>query len=767
MDRAATQARAQNTPARDAGWAELDLKQMWGMARRRIWLIVTAFVIVATVGTVHAFKATPVYRAVARIELENPGAALFRFKEGGAMPSSDRYYDKTQQEVLRSRVILEKTVNEDLAVRSILEGMGQGDGADGLAAFLGEVKRTVLAVLGTVPSVPPEPWEKLREMVRVQHVRDTHILEVYVESEDPKQAATLVNAVTGKFRDFHSEASQKDSTGIIEFLKEERLQQEAAIDQAEASLLDERAKANVGLLTVADRDNPVLVKLNRLNEKLTETQLHRIELEAQLRVVNDALDTRGETEFKKELVLSLAEAQADQTLLDLGRKLVEAQQEAAGLGGTYGPGHPQILAAQAKVELIRGKLDRALPIFRDALDAQVQILTEQEAELLRRYEDQDKLASQLKRDAMAYELKQKKVDRQYKWFEASVERVSKVDLNAAYATQNESKTSVKIIEEAVVPSMPVRPRRARIVFLSVLLGLLAGVGLAFVVEYADDKIRTPEDLEERVGLPVLGYVPDIHSGTEAAEDFAYRGRISVLDPRAPVTEAYRTIRTSLFFSAPPEETKVVVITSGGAGDGKTTTASNLALIVAQSDKRVLLVDADLRKPQMHNIFGLERDLGLSVVLVGEASLAEAVQKVQTEQGTVANLDVLCAGPNPPNPAELLNSKRMVDLLAEAREKYDRIIIDTPPVLIVADAAILAGEGDAAVLVVKSARNTRSLVRRAREQLLDVKARVLGGILNDVRRVDLGYYQSDYYYHGYSSDYDEYYGSERTDGQERA
>jgi capsular exopolysaccharide synthesis family protein len=241
------------------------------------------------------------------------------------------------------------------------------------------------------------------------------------------------------------------------------------------------------------------------------------------------------------------------------------------------------------------------------------------------------------------------------------------------------------------------------------------------------------------------------------------------EPASSATEAYRNIRTNLFFSAPAEENKVLTVTSGGPSDGKTTTSCNLALVMAQSGKRVLLIDADMRKPMIHRAMGLGNKVGLSSVLVGACKLDEAVQKPKNNGHVVEHLDILSAGPRSPNPAELLDSQSMRNLLEEARGKYDRVIVDTPPVLFVADASIISAMSDGVVMVLKSARSTRTLVSRTREQLEGVNARIVGGILNDVRVSRWGYYYSSYYYsyyYRYHYDYARsYYGSRKDEVEE--
>ena len=509
------------------------------------------------------------------------------------------------------------------------------------------------------------------------------------------------------------------------------------------------------------------MRLAGLNRERIDAKLRRIQFQAQFEVAQHALeDGTTDTQAADEFLLSLTDARSDPATTDLREKLLEAEKAAAALGDLYGSDHPQSKAARAKVDLLRGKLREAVPQIVGALAAQVEMLENQEEQLEEEYASQKEEALQLRRDAQRYSRLQKDVARQEKLFDALVEQLGKADLSRNY-DETAERTNVEIIEWAEVPTQPVRPRKAQILALALVAGLLFGVGLALFFEHLDDTIKTPEDLE-RVGVPILGFVPDMHVDAGDVEEFAYRAKISVLDGRSPITEAYRSIRTSLFFSAAADQTKAVVITSGDAGDGKTTTASNLALIIAQSGKRVLLIDADMRKPMLHKIFELEPEVGLSNVLVGQNSLDDALRTVTLGDEDSVRIDVLFAGPKkPPNPAELLDSDRMRQLLSEVRQRYDRIIVDTPPVLIVADAAILSSLGDGVILVVKSEKNARSLAERARALLADVKARLLGGIVNDVQESVLHYHYSGYYYHGYSRYYDDYYGSGRAGAAKEA
>ncbi len=760
MPEDSSQATGSHTQGHAQSLGELDLEQLLGILRRRKWLVLTVVVVFATVGAVHAFKATPVYRAVAKVMLERQPARLLNLESAMQFQTNDAYYDRTQQELMRSRTILEKAAASP-DVQDALEETGQQP-AGGLSALIGEAKRTVLAILGTQPVAPREPWEQLGEILDVQQRRDTHILVLSVEGRDPKRAALLVNAVVRAFQDYHLKRKQQSSGDAFDFLEGQMQVEEEALRSAEEELQRFREELSVVSLDVTDVRNPVLTRLARLNEKLTEVQLRRVELQSQLGVVDELLKLRESGESAGgELLFSLAEVRSDPSMTALRDKLLDSEKEAAAMADVYGPGHPQHKAATARATVLRQRLEQRIPEIRDAISAQLEMVRQEEGDLESEYAAQNDRALKVARDSLTYNRLESNVSRHRKLFDVLVERTREVDITAEYAKDKDAQASVEVVEEAAVPQYPVRPRKMRIMLLSVFLGLFAGLGLAFVRERLDDTIKTPEDLEG-AGVPVLGFVPDIDNDRRDMDDRVYAGIVSQLESRSPITEAYRSIRTSLSFSASGERTKAVVITSGDSGDGKTTTASNLALVIAQGGKRVLLLDADLRKPAVHRIFGLSRRKGLSNVLVGQCGLNEALQTPSVDGKPLTNLSVVCAGPeNPPNPAELLDSQAMRDLLADVRGQYDQIVIDTPPLLVVTDAAILGGLGCGVVLVAKSGKNPRAVALRARELLEDVHATILGGVVNDVQEGVLRQYYSGYYHYGYARRYEKYYGSGRS------
>ena len=719
-------------------------RDYWGMLRRRIWAMLTVFVLVLALGTVWVLKSTPVYESTAKILIERQTPRPTNFEEVVRAPVSLREYYRTQEQLLESRAVLEKAAAM-ATVASLPEITGQSTEAPSL---LTQVRKTVRAVLGTPPPTPPEPWERLREHIRVEQVKTTHLLTVRAESVDATRAAALANAVASAFEQYHLERKTEISSDAFRFLQEQKDKQEKALTEAEDALQTFREKSDLVSLDATDKRHPVLFLHGRLNEQLIAARLERVELEAQFAVIEKALAGKKTGKAGPSTKLfALPSIRTDPTVTRLRAELLQAEERAAEANASYGPKHHSVQTATRTLARLHEELDAVLAQIVGAHAAKLDMLTRQEKELEQEYGQQTQQAVDLSRKALAFARLENEAKRQRKLFDVLVERLREVDVTSDYV-----RTNIEVVESADAPGAPSRPRKALLVTFFALLGLALGFGAALALERIDDTVKTPEDLENRVGLSVLGFIPSMASDDVEREGDVHRGLVVLSDPSSHITEAYRSIRTSLSYAAPPGECKAVLVTSGSPGDGKTTSAANLALVIAQSSQRVLLIDGDLRRPMLGTVLGLSSDVGLTSVLVGQATLAQAIQSPRRNGKAIGNLDVLVCGPKPPNPAELLDSQAMRDLLEKARGKYDRIVIDSPPVLAVADASIVAGISDGVILVVKAAANPRKLAVRAREQLESVNARILGGVLNDVHVHGLGYYDSKYAYYGYSSYY---------------
>lgn len=294
--------------------------------------------------------------------------------------------------------------------------------------------------------------------------------------------------------------------------------------------------------------------------------------------------------------------------------------------------------------------------------------------------------------------------------------------------------NIRIMDEAEIPKKPIRPNKRLNILLSLLVGLLGGTGLAFFFEYLDNTIKTFEDVEKYIQLPFLGSVPTIEGKYSELE----KDRFVHLQAKTPISEAYRAIRTGILFSGSAEkDLKAIIITSPGPQEGKTTTLCNLGIIMANSGGSVLLVDSDMRKPRLHIVFDQKNNIGLSNFLTGQTDFDEIIKKTDIE-----NLYVVTCGFHPPNPSELLGTKRMGEFVEKAKAKFDKILFDSPPINVVTDASILAGMMDGTILVVESGKTTRNAIPRVKQLLKDAKAKVLGVLINNTHIEREKYY---YYY----------------------
>jgi capsular exopolysaccharide synthesis family protein len=368
------------------------------------------------------------------------------------------------------------------------------------------------------------------------------------------------------------------------------------------------------------------------------------------------------------------------------------------------------------------------------------------------FEKQKQEANKLNESAIKYNMLKRDADTYRALYEGILQKLKEAGVAAGLKSNN-----FRIVDRATPPGGPIEPNIPRNLMFAAVLGLASGIGLAFLLEGLDNTVRTTEQAQMLSGLASLGMIP---LGTKAVREGSYPKRLTIASskeavelvtlsrPQSQMSESYRALRTSLLLSnlgAPP---KVIMITSALPQEGKTTTSMNSAVVLAQKGVRVLLIDADLRRPSIHKNLGMGPHTGLSNVLTGSATLEEAI----THTSILPNLDVLTAGTPPPNPAELLASTNMRDLLAQLREQYDHIVIDTPPSLSVTDAVVLSPRADAVVLVIRSSQTTKQALRRSRDILTQVNAKVVGVLLNAVDLSSPDYY----YYYEYQGKYARYY-----------
>jgi len=684
---------------------EVHLRDYLRVLYRRKWPALAVFVITVAVAVVRALLVPPAYRATTRILIEK-----VQTQSIGANAPMYNIWDpdfySTQVQIIRSAATAERAARElaaDAGFRQSFRGTAAGAsrGSDpGLLA-------TELAAM-------------IRMGITATPEKDSKIVTIDYVSAEPALAARIVNGVVKAYVDQLFEMKMSYSRYAIEWMTGQAREEGARLAQAERDLQSfMKAKDILGM------ESRVGVSPERLSElglELTRAETRRRELEP----VYQRLAAIAEDPAAAETISAVVK---DEGFSAVKAQQLKAEQNLAELSRKYGAKHPAMVLARQEIEALEKR--KIAEIRRIVLSAK------SELELAAAREDDLRLRlSSGRGDAVAaneklvrYEELKRAVDTNRQFYETLMARAKEESLN-----QQLQGVQVYTLEPAVVPRAPDGPRTARTILLGLVLGLVGGVGMALFVEYLDNTVRSAEDLELKTGVPVLGVIPPAGSrGTGI--DMAM-----LKEPRQPVAESYRALRTSIILSSDDGPPGSLLVTSTAPEEGKTATAVNLAVGLAQSGYSVLLVDADMRKPRIDAIFGLSNEQGLSTALRGIAPPAPV------EVG-LPNLKVLTSGPAPENPSELLGSKRMDELLQELCAVYDTVVVDSPPFLTVADGLVLARKIDAMLVIVRSERSTYDGVKRGLKALRDISVRPLGLVLNayDEKRSGAYYYYHQHYY----------------------
>ncbi len=580
----------------------------------------------------------------------------------------------------------------------------------------------------------------------------TNLVEITARGNNPKTAARRANALATEYIEYTLYGLREEARHTRKFIEEQLAKLDQELDSAEAEL--QRFKEEAGILVLSTAAEAISSRLAGLESQRARAVADRAEAEMLARKYLEELKGNGFYEEYKRII-SNPEISTNPLVAQLKQRITQLQVQRAQLSSEYGPSHPKIVAIDRAIQEAERELERALaaslkygpsaedPVYqmlitgiveaearKQALDGKIQALTRliQETEKqMRKFPAKEvRLAELQRRVSVTREIYNTLLDRLQ---EARIAEASKT-------------SDAKVIDYAQPPRGPISPKPKKDLLLWTVIGLLLGVLGAFVLEYMDNTVKTSKEVEKLLGFPVLGVIPWMESTDQETQPL-----VTHFDPKSPVAEAYRTLRSNVRFAALGKPLKVLLVTSSVAKEGKTSTATNLAVAMAQSGQRVLLVDADLRNPRLNRVFKVKREPGLSDVLIGRASLSESVYEVSD----IPNLYLLPCGPIPPNPAELLSSQALQNLLETLKQEYDLVILDSAPLLPVSDSVELGKLADGVILVVRAGVTERDFLEEVKRILENARLRVLGVVLN---AVDLarhyGYYRYRYYrYYRYS------------------
>jgi capsular exopolysaccharide synthesis family protein len=584
---------------------------------------------------------------------------------------------------------------------------------------------------GDVSETPANEWltKIIIKGIKVSPVKDSKVFVISFMSENPIFARQVANNVVKAYQEELLELKTAASGVTISWMTQKADEERQKLKESEAFL--QQYMRDNDIVTIEDRIAVVPQRLSEFSSQLSRAEARRKELYSIYRQVQQATN---ESSSSLEAIPAIV---SDSSIQEIRNNIRQVQQRITELSEKYGPKHPLMVSALSEQDRLFEKKKEEILRVSNSIKNEYELAQANEDNLRNLLEKTKAEALGMNEKFVQYQVLKREVDSNRAMYEALFSRLKEQNV-----TEESQNVNVWVVEKADTPILPTKPNKKMNILLGLVLGLCGGIGLAFFIEYLDNTIKTPEEAEERLGIPLLGVIDrcKFRKTGEVAEEL-----ISLYEKHSANVESFKALRTSLLLSSSDKPPESIVITSMMPGEGKTTVSANLAITIAQTGQRVLLIDGDMRKPRLHKIFNLDNRVGgLSTYLAGVAKSTAICQ-----QGPLASLTIIPAGPPPPNPSELLTSDRLEELLSKEQDKYDIIIFDSSPIISVTDSLIISKSVDGVLVVTQAAATNYDVVRKGLKSLRDVKANILGMVINgfDVKK----------YRYTYGADYSQYYG----------
>lgn len=695
---------------------------LWGTVLRRKWLLIVGALVGVGLGSLWYFQTPPKFESAAQIHVTSKGLAR-AFQSGEINNSYDAYMSgyyisyhvlPTHAVVIRSPMIIRKAVQ----TRNLSK-------LESLAGSSNPVS-SVIAGLSVVKGTGSKNGD------------DANILTLTFRGDNSEDCQVILSAVIEAYQDYLGETYQNVSRSTVELISKAKDELQEQLLQKEARYHQFRREAPLMWQSEAGT-NVFAMRLGGIETARGDVVVRRVNAGTRAQAIVEALKAGASRTslalMTKRLARNIMEANAlQQTSQDWQSELLPLHVQEKMLMQLYGPEHPRVKALQEEIQMrenfYRAKeqereksqpADDYLETYITSLQQEVREAELQEQALNELFEKQHNLAKKYELYELQDEQYKADIERTKELFRSVVSRLQEINL-----VKDHGGYEARVLADPA-PGAQVEPVLSMSLSMGGMLGLVCAFGIAMLVDLADKSFRSADEIRQQLGLPVLAHIPVMHVEAEKGKD--HKIDLSVVshhEPKSREAEAYRRVRTSLYFSTSGQNHRVIQVTSPDPSDGKTTLATNLAVSIAQSGKRVLLVDADFRRPRVEKIFGVPRDGGMTQVITGEIEVADAIVPSDVE-----NLDLLPCGPRPPNPAELLSSPRFTQTLETIREMYDFVIVDTPPVLAVSDPVAIAPCVDGVLVTIRLSKSGRPNASRTIEQLVSVGAKVIGVVVNGV------------------------------------
>jgi succinoglycan biosynthesis transport protein ExoP len=759
----------------------------WRAIRKRLWLVAGIVVLFTTLAAIYMARKPSIYaaNAIVQVDLEQVNPDVVTSDRQRPFSNPDPAYFNTQLQLLWSDSLLRRVVKEknldttkEFQVsrnesststwRSVLRSIGlassdrdtaqhsqlPSDVAIASSDDVNEAVRLAPYVDIIHRNLDIEPIRESRSTIK-----DTRLIDITFRSTNPDLAAYVANGIAETFTMMNQEKRSGTSRKTNDFLQDRIASLQSDIQSDEEKLVNLTQTA--GILKTGEGDQTIVIdRLSGLNKQLLDAENERKNTEANYLAVSNSpekVDALAEQEMARYVTEQENNIRSLET--DVFKKIADLKQERAKKLQDYKEGAPEIREIDARIKSYENSLEQGKAKFSKDLDDYRKHITGtvlqnlrtkylqakgQEDKVRADFDKQYAEAQGQNQSAVNLKLLQQNIDTNKGFLDNLRKQVSGNDVAAQGSDNN-----ISVMEIAIPPDTPVAPRRLMTVAAAFLLSTLFGMGLALVLEYLDDTIRSTEEIESYLQLPALAAIPSIDSmprrklllvGAEQGEEAPASPLLISADTRSSLAEAYRHLRTSILLSTAGHAPKSLLITSSLPSEGKTTTATNTAISLAQTGGRVLILDGDMRLPRLHSIFGIENNVGLSSILASDFD--EDATMAAIEQHEKTKLFVLPSGPIPPNPAELLGSEQMSRLLGFLQTRFTHVVIDSPPIASFTDGVLIASIVDGVILVVNAGKSSRQVVRRSRQLLQDIGAKVFGVVLNNVNHDG----HNDYYYY---------------------
>lgn len=733
-----------DSPARDRAQpsdadseVEVHLSEYMRILYKRRRPALTLFLAIVGGTCLYTFTATPIYSARVQILIEKESSNVVAFKQAVEQNQITDDYYQTQYRILQSRALARRTLDA-LALWHDPQFAVAADPPGRLRAVFDALPSGTGSPDARVEPLPEETTAQSRAIdlflsrLTVSPVRNSRLVDLSFDSPDATVAAKVANGVAKAYIEQNLEFKFLSSKEASDWLGARLGDQRKQVEKSEQALQRYREQTT-DAVSLEERQNIVVQKLADLNTAVTRAKTERLEKEA---AYNQILALQTD-----HAALDIFPAILSNTFVQQQKaELADLQRQQAQLSESLGANHPEMLKIGRAIRAADARIQGETSKIVQAMQSDYQRSLAQERGLAAALEQQKREALDLNRKGIEYGVLARDATSNRQIFESLMQRTKETGISGELKTSN-----IRVVDAAEVPRRPVAPNTRNNLLIGLLGGSVLAIGLAFFFEYVDDRIKSPDEIPRHLGLPFLGMIPALfdHQTAELVMDNGLPGNFC---------ESFRALRTNVIFSSAEEGLRSLVVTSTAPSEGKTVVASNLAVSLAQAGVRVLLIDADLRRPRVHAMFGKPREPGLSDGLVGTSKFADTVHAT-----AVPGLWVMPAGTPPPNPAELLSSKRFVDLVGSLGRHFDWVIIDTPPIMAVTDSAVVAHLTSGVVFVVGAEMTDRHAAQRAIAQLVRANAKFVGAVLN---RVDLKHH-SYYYSQYYRREYVDYYTSAGT------